>query len=134
MTEISDKEACLIAKKYVWQEYFRDAGQTVYIWEEGSDEDLGGAESCSGFAPPDDKFYKTFLIDGVKTTGAKVVSREELDGEPQIQVTVYCTTSQSEGSRDDELSQEEFYQEEREIYCYLEPDEQGSWYVAEAEE
>lgn len=132
MTEISDKEACSIAEKYVSEEYFGSVGQTVYMWEEGSDEDWGGAEGCSGFAPPDGKSYTTFLISDFKTTGSSILSREEVDGEAQIQVTVYCTTTQSDGNKGDE--EDEFYEEERQIYCYLEQDEQGSWYVAEAEE
>lgn len=127
-TAISDRAACLIAKKYVWQEYFASAGETVYIWEEGSDEDWGGAESCSDFAPPDDKPYKTFLMTDYRIEGAEVAARDD----EQILVNVRCTTLQADGSSEDD--EEEFYEEERLIHCYLEPDEEGNWAVSEAEE
>lgn len=130
-TTITDKEACLIAKKYVWQEYFAAVGEPIYIWEEGNDEDIGGAQSCSGHAPPNDKLCRTFLISDVKTTAAEVVLRDN----EQIQVNVHCTAFQCEGSsEDDEGEDDEFYEAERIVFCYLEPDEEGNWLVENAEE
>lgn len=123
-TAISDRAACLIAKKYVWQEYFSSFGHPVYTWEEGSDEDLGGARLVSGHAPPDVDNYGVFLISDVKITGAEVVERDS----DSIEVLVRCVTTQFEGEKGDELREEEFYKLERELLCILEPFDDG-WAV-----
>ena len=134
MTEISDKKACLIAKKYVYEEYFSSFGQPIYTWEEGSDEDFGGARLVNGYAPPDVSNYGVFLISDVKNTGAKVISREESNEGLLIEVAVSCVTTQFEGEKGDEFREDEFYELERELVCYLEPDGEGGWFVVDVGE
>lgn len=82
---ISDKKACLIAKKYVWDKYSNLIGEPLSI---------STYSNSTSLLPPKDEVSYSWLIKKAQIKGAEVASRE---GE-QIQVNVQVTLTKLEGS------------------------------------
>lgn len=131
-TKPTDAQLCSLAEEYVLQDYARP-GDCTFFWEEWDDPlDDTTAHIAAASLPPSAGSYSWIETLDCKVLQSQVVERDDKAGEYAVQVDAEITLTSSGSEESDEAG--DAAPEPREIFCYLEFDDDGLLYVSNAHE